>query len=182
MKDCAHVPEIGGRHESAGAKARHSIEELREWLSYDPDTGLLTWKKSPVGWLPVGHPIGGVNSSGYLAFEFKGGNYTVHRVAFALARGRWPLPTCDHINGIKTDNRLVNLREATLSQNSSNRRMQCKNRSGIKGVYLHKQSGKWQAQVRARKKTYSKLFDRIEDAAAWTTRLREQLHGEFVRH
>ena len=182
MKDCAHVPELGGQHESAGAKARHSIDELQEWLHYDRETGVVTWKKSPACRTSIGGLVGGPNSKGYLTFEFKGGRYTVHRVAFALAHNRWPLPTCDHINGIKTDNRIVNRREATLSENGSNRRIQRNNRSGFKGVYWNKRDGKWQAQVIARKKRHTKLFCCIEDAAAWAKQLREQLHGGFVRH
>jgi hypothetical protein len=94
-------------------------------------------------------------------------------------------PECldvDHKDGDGLNNRRDNLRPATKSQNMRNRRMGCNNTSGFKGVYLHKESGKWVAQIKSGSKPkYLGIFTSPEEAhAAYCTASRE-LHGEFGR-
>ena len=178
MKDCAHVPELGGEH----CAAARSIYDLREYLNYNEDTGALTWKKSPARRVKVGDEAGTTMNGGYKTFRFKGPTYKAHRVAFAMIHGRWPMPECDHINGDKADNRACNLREATHAENMWNKRLYRNNRSGVKGVHPHKKSGGWQGVVKLNGKARTKLFRAKEDATQWVRNLRQQLHGEFARH
>ena len=181
MKDCAHVPELGGRQLPAAAKARPTIEELREYLDYDPESGVLTWKKRPGFRVQQGAPTcSGLNSNGYKQLQFRGTKFEAHRVAFALHHDRWPHPCCDHIDGNSLNNRADNLRECSVSQNGQNRATPRNSTTSVKGVRRH--GSGYQAQVRLSGAIYTKWFRRLEDAAAYVKQLREQLHGDFARH
>jgi hypothetical protein len=179
VKDCAHVPELGGR---AAVKWHPTIEQLQEHFDYDPQTGVLRWKKPRASNTRVGDIITGKGALGYLRVVFNRHLFYAHRVAFALIHGRWPHPCCDHINGDKTDNRAVNLRECNYSDNVQNARKSRRNTSGIKGVCYHKPSDGWVVRVQCKKVMHGKYFKRFEDAVAHAQQLREQLHGEFARH
>lgn len=86
-----------------------------------------------------------VSDSGY--YVIKVGKVTMpqHRLAWFLYYGKWPKYQIDHINGIKTDNRIANLRDITRSENLQN---QSKHRNGrLCGVYFHKSGKKWVARA-----------------------------------
>ena len=162
------------------AKPRPTIEELREYLDYDPESGVLTWKKS-AGTRAQGTPTcSGLSGDGYKQLQFRGTNFKAHRVAFALHHGHWPTPYCDHIDGDPLNNRADNLRECSPSENQHNRRIRRDNTTGIKGV-MRKGNG-YIARVRIKGVSYTKYFRSLKDAAAYAKQLREQLHGEFARH
>jgi hypothetical protein len=63
--------------------------------------------------------------------------------------GELPKEQVDHINGIKDDNRWINLRGATNGENQQNRKNQ-KNKSGYRGV--HPIGNRWQTLIRVNKK------------------------------
>jgi hypothetical protein len=183
MKDCAHVPELGGQQLPTAAKVKLTIEELREYLDYEPQTGVLTYKKrlGLRGRVQQGRLAGaGLNGRGYKEIRFGGLRLYAHRVAFALHHGRWPMPCCDHIDGDKGNNRADNLRECSVSANAHNAKMRRNNASGVKGV--SRLGGGHLAEVMINGAKHRKYFRRLEDAAAYVQRLREQLHGEFARH
>jgi hypothetical protein len=182
MKQCDHTFDAAGQQLPTRAKARPTIEELREYLDYEPETGVLRWKKSCSTRIKPGDIVRGKNCGGYLRVRLHGVLFYAHRVAFAVAHGRWPHPFCDHINGDVSDNRASNLRECNFSESVHNTRRSRNNTSGFKGVARHKQSGGWWARAQLRGKKYGKYFKRLEDAAAYAKQLREQLHGEFARH
>lgn len=91
----------------------------------------------------------------------------------------------DHKNDNGLDCRKENLRLATHTQNSRNRRRHKNNRSGFKGVYRKKQHYGRQpfvAQIRADKKKYHLgNFDCAEMAARAYDAAAQRLHGEFAR-
>jgi hypothetical protein len=175
-----NVP-LNGQRTTRTAKARPTIEELREHLDYEPETGILRWKKAREG-IRAGTIVKGKDYQGYLRVRLYDHLFRAHRVAFALMHGRWPHPCCDHVNGDPSDNRAANLRECGFSNNVHNTRKPRNNTSGVKGVTYHKQSGGWLAHVTLRKKQHSRYFKQFEDAVAYVKKLREQLHGEFARH
>lgn len=94
--------------------------------------------------------------------------------------GRNPSDRLDHINGIKTDNRISNLRECTRSQNSANSNLHSLNTSGLKGVTFHKKSKKWQSAVKVDGKSiYLGLFVSKYDAHNAYEKKAKELFGEF---
>jgi hypothetical protein len=92
-----------------------------------------------------------VGSRGYLGVRliYGGKPYRlyVHRIVWAMAHGSWPENEIDHINGIRDDNRLANLREATRHENQHNLPKPITNTSGYPGVDWDKASYKWRARV-----------------------------------
>lgn len=88
----------------------------------------------------------------------------------------------DHIDGNGLHNKKQNLRKATKSQNGMNRGRQSDNKSGIKGVSLHKVSKKWVASIkRDGKKRHLGLFANVKDAADAYAKAAKELHAEYMR-
>lgn len=161
---------------------RISIDTLREALVYDPETGLLHWRvKNNARWRGGGRAGWISKSTGYYVILFKRQKFLLHRVGWALTHNRWPPADLDHINGDPADNRLVNLREATRSENCANSRRPKSNTTGFKGVSQTK-SGRWHAIIGHNGRTiYGSRFDTPEEAHADYMRLAESLFGEFAR-
>lgn len=114
-------------------------------LRYDPKTGHLWWKTTGKR-KNIFKPAGTIDGDGYIQFQFEGRNYRGHRIAWLLFYGEWPKNEIDHDNRIKSDNRILNLKDSTHSDNQKNHPVRKTSKSGIKGVRLHR-SGKWQARV-----------------------------------
>lgn len=89
-------------------------------LSYNPDTGLFTWLVSR-GKAKAGDIAGSPWKDGYLRIKVLRRGYAAHRLAWLFAHGHWPQLQIDHINGIRTDNRIHNLRDVDGVVNQSNR-------------------------------------------------------------
>jgi hypothetical protein len=71
----------------------------------------------------------------------------------------------DHINRIKTDNRIANLRDVTCLENARNMPVSKKNTTGVVGVKLDRQRSKWIAYIYVNKKcVHLGTFDSISDA------------------
>lgn len=157
--------------------------ELKALLHYDPDNGLFTWKVSRQGTARAGRMAGNLRSDGYLMIQISGKNYRAHRLAFLFMTGEFPTDMCDHINGIRDDNRWVNLRQATRAENNRNRAISLANTSGIKGVCWDKLAGKWQAQICTNSKNeHLGYFTTLADAELAVQAARIKLHGEFMNH
>jgi hypothetical protein len=115
---------------------------LREVISYDQESGVFTEIKS-------GARADKPCTSGYMLVYLGGRNYRAHRLAWFYMTGTWPAKMIDHENRCKSDNRWSNLREATPSGSSYNRKGWGK--SGLKGV--RKEFNKWIAQGSVNGKT-----------------------------
>ena len=88
----------------------------------------------------------------------------------------------DHINGNGLDNRRFNLRIANKSENQQNSRTPCNNTSGNKGVFWHKNKGKWMAQIGVNgKNIYLGIFKHKCDAEAAYVKASKDIHKEFSR-
>lgn len=104
----------------------------------------------------------------------------LHRLLCQTSAGR---PHVDHVNGDPTDCRRANLRPCTRSENLRNQKLRADSRTGLKGVGLHKPTGRFRARVRVLGAVVDEgLFDTAAEAAAVAVRRRDQLHGEFARH
>lgn len=121
-----------------------TIEELRDWLSYDPDTGDLIWKRGKY----EGNQAGWINKTlGYRQVNINRKIGYAHRMIWAMVHGEWPRHFIDHVNGDKADNRLANLRLASKSENVQNTPRRRDNTTGYKGVTFSKQRQKYKAQI-----------------------------------
>lgn len=154
--------------------------EVRRLLNYDCETGNLFWKTSHNRCAMAGWIAGTVRPSGYVEIGIKGRYYKAHRIAWLYVHGHWPTGDIDHKNGVKHDNRLSNLREATDSQNQANAKLSKRNSIGLKGVSLFR--GRWRARIKFNGKTINIgcFADRHEAHSAYTKKARE-LFGEFAR-
>lgn len=153
---------------------------VRELFDYHPDGYLVRRTKQSIR-TEIGQRVGCLHSSGYLVAHVDKKLYKVHRLIFLWHHGYLPR-IVDHADMNTINNRIGNLRNATKSQNNSNMRARSTNVSGLKGVYLHKQTGKWCAEIRVNyKKHYLGLFHTKEEAHHAYKEAADRLHGEFAR-
>ena len=142
--------------------------KLKKYVSYNPDTGVFTWKKIPpkTSSTKVGNEAGCDNGHGYLVFMIEGVMYRAHRLAFLYMKGKMPKKYVDHINGKKSDNRWCNLREVDENQNAKNSRLQKNNKSGVSGVHWNSSRLKWKSIIWNKNKSiYLGEFEDFFDAA-----------------
>jgi hypothetical protein len=125
-----------------------TIERLRHVLSYEPETGLFTWRRPRGRGIKEGDVAGSVDPGrGYRRIKVDYRIYLAHRLAWFYVHSEWPTVCLDHANGVCDDNRLTNLRPATMSENQQNRRTPGTNTSGFIGASFNKQRGNWTAQI-----------------------------------
>ena len=152
-------------------------ELVRELYDYRDD-GKLIHKKARGGNVSVGREAGGVGNRGYRQMRVLGKLLLSHRIIFLYHHGYLP-KVLDHINGVKTDNRIENLRECTQSQNIANSKG--RSASGYKGVQGYRK--KWKARLMVNGKDLCLgTYDNIETAAQVATAAREHYFGEFANH
>lgn len=153
-----------------------TAERLRELLSYDPATGEFLRLATPRNASKAGD-VAGCVVDGYRRISVDGRQYQGHRLAWLHAHGRWPADQIDHVNGIRDDNRLCNLREATNAENLQNLTARSNSRSGLLGVSWHARAGKWMGQItHNRKLHYLGLFATAEEAHVAYLEAKAKLH------
>ena len=157
---------------------RPSVERLRELFTISPDGALirLVRRPGPTGF--VGAIVAGKNVDGYLQTRVDGYQTYVHRVIFAIANGCWPIGDVDHIDGDRTNNAPLNLRDVSRDVNKQNiRSARPRNKLGVLGVSLNKASGKYRAQISAagRNRTIGEFSDPTLAHQAYV-RAKRQLH------
>jgi hypothetical protein len=140
------------------AQDRLSIEFLRECFEYRD--GVLYWRERPAHHFKrpadhltflkksAGKPAGRSEPKGYLCVKMRIDGHpicpSVHRIVWAMHHGKWPEHTIDHIDRNKSNNRIENLRDVTMSENLMNRGHA--NSTGISGV--HRNHDKYSSQLR----------------------------------
>ena len=160
-----------------------NIEKMREYIKYDPDSGLMTWQKVLSNRGVVGSECGSnLDDKGYKRVCFMGKQYRAHRVAWALYYGKEPTDQIDHINGNRVDNRICNLRLATNTENSRNAGLSKNNTSGFTGVTWHKRCNKWVAQITVNRKNHNLGLYADKNEAIKVRKEAEKRHfGQFIR-
>ena len=153
-----------------------TADRLRELLSYDAETGVFHRAK-PRKEINVGDVAGCVDSRGYVYARVDGVMYLAHRLAWLYVHGVWPADQIDHINGIRADNRIANLREATSAQNHQNQTHGQGNASGRIGVTWCEPCKKWRALIRVDGvQVHLGVFANIADAIAARAKAKAEYH------
>lgn len=130
-----------------------TADRAREIFDYDPLTGVVRWKKGPHAGREAGHFHA---ARGYRTLWADGEAFLAHRLIWLIVFGEWPALSIDHINGVKTDNRLRNLRLAGYRLNAENKHCaQANNKLGLFGVYLCKSTNRFRARIRVNGKEIS---------------------------
>lgn len=151
-------------------------KELMDSLFVFNNDGTIEWRENR-GKAKKGEKVSSLTSKGYLRIRLYGKQFRVHRLVYAYHTGEWP-EIIDHINRVRTDNRIENLRAVTLSGNSVNSNA-CYNRYGYRGVGEHR--GKYRAVIKKDGKRYtSTVFDTPREAHTEYLRLREQIFPGVV--
>ncbi len=120
--------------------------ELLEYLEYSPITGKVLWKKKPSPKIAVNTPVGYVSKDGYTYFGFKNKTLKLHRAIFLMLHGYLP-KYVDHIDHDRLNNKPDNLRDATLTENNRNCKIQVNNLSGVVGVSWCSERKRWVASI-----------------------------------
>jgi HNH endonuclease len=171
------------------SKVSRPLPTLAQWkekISYDPVTGKFWWnfREGRAYWNSrfAGREAGCVHDR-YTRISLDRRSFSAHRIAWLYITGEYPVGEIDHINGDHHDNRAVNLRDVTHSDNQRNAPLRSTNRSGVVGVYQIRSSGKWCAQIRDHDGVIKHLgnFDNLNDAAA-ARKSAERRYGYHPNH
>lgn len=135
-----------------------SQDRIKEILSYKE--GKLYWKKDCKNKMKTGDEAGYKMPSGYRIVWIDNNHYYEHRIIWIMHNGDIPVGLeIDHINLVKNDNRLNNLRLATKSQNTRNK--------VSKNVYFRKDRSQYEAYFNIHGKRTTKCFKSQEEAESW---------------
>jgi len=177
-----------------------TAEHAREMLDYDPETGSLMWKpRTPdmfeatprrsaehacANWNSAwaGKEAGAKNKFGHIIVTILYQQIMSHRLIWLIMTGEWPKDEVDHENRVPFDNKWLNLREATHSQNGMNKGALSNNRCGLKGASLDKRVGKWRARIKVGDKIiWIGNFATAQEAHEAYKAASEIYHGEYGR-
>jgi hypothetical protein len=158
-----------------------TAQALRTILRYDPETGHFFWSNPPNRTNPrlVGRIAGWKYSGDYWHIRVQGRLYRAHRLAWLYVHGEWPKYQIDHINGIRTDNRIANLRDVSHQANCENKRSpRSDNKSGYLGVSWSAHGHSWKASIGFSGKVKNLgYFATAEAAHAAYVEAKRRLHG-----
>ena len=154
-------------------------EEVAKLFTYDREAGVLYWRIRNGNHTRRNYVAGSIkgDNDGYRHVRIKGKTYKEHRIIMMLCFGHIPENAeIDHINHVRNDNRMVNLRFVTRRENQRNQSLSSKSTTGVTGVTFYKNRNKYRAQIEVNRETiYLGMFDTLEGAAE----ARRQADKEF---
>ena len=155
---------------------------LKDYLEYRD--GHLWWvrKSSKYSNVRIGSSFGRLDAQGYRTGRVFNKEYKEHRLIWLYHYGEWPKDQLDHINGVRDDNKIENLRECSPLENSKNRLADKNSTSKYKGVSWRKSKNRWITYIcSGGENIYLGSFaNEIEAAKAYDKKAKE-LHGEYGR-
>ena len=175
------------------------LEAIRNAITYDLQAGSLTWlPRTPDQFSVSGRKsaksccqtwntrfagqraFNTRSTTGYLGGNFQSRFIHAHRVLWALHKGEWPTGEIDHINCVRDDNRLLNLREVTGSENLRNRVHKYRGEDEYVGVYPARD--KYRAVINAEThRIHLGYFDTKRDAAIARDMAARLIDGQYAR-
>ena len=143
-----------------------TYEWVHKLFNYSPETGDLIWKLPTANRVYPGDTFGALcKTHGYIQGYVFGKLYKAHRLIWLYIYGYFPENEIDHINRIRNDNRLCNLREVSRQCNLRNSKIQINNTSRITGVCFHIKANKWVAHIILNNKSkYLGIFSSYDEA------------------
>lgn len=158
------------------SKPNIALEKLKSLAFFDPETGAFK-RLVRRGKFAEGTLIGDVAADGYWRVMIDNKRYLAHRLAWFYTHGVWPEHTIDHINGIRTDNRICNLRDVPHEINILNRHAPTNASSGVRGAYWHKRMEKYSSSIgHGGKHIFLGYFNNPEDANLAYMKAKKLLH------
>lgn len=153
----------------------NDIFEYRDWALY--------WRIKPGKSMLLGSKAGTIRKNGYLSVGFGRSEFYIHRIVWEMHNGSIPdLMQIDHIDQIRTNNKIENLRLVTSAENNRNQTMQHNNTSGYTGVTWRKDRCKWSARIEFEGKVrYLGNFSKFDEAVA-ARKLAEHMFGFHENH
>ena len=123
---------------------------------------------------------GSKHHSGYLQVKVDGKYHMVHRIIWGLFNDKIPdNMEIDHINHIRDDNRLENLRLVTRQENRRNQSRSVKNTSGVIGVSRYEARNQWQSQIKVNgKNIHLGFYNDFEEAV----KVRKEAENKYDFH
>lgn len=175
-------------------KALPSPEVLRQLLRYEPETGKLFWRERSrdmfgsnrifLSWNAryAGAEALVVKFMGYRSGGVNGARVLAHRAVWAMQTGAWPEADIDHINGVRDDNRLENLRAVTRAENLRNTRRRDNNTSGFTGVDYFKAMKSWRARIHVNGAEVVLGYFATAEAAGAARKSADAVYGYHANH
>jgi hypothetical protein len=160
--------------------------ELKKLLHYDPDTGVFIRRVKTSIRNDVGSVAGCINGCGYQVINIDYIKHAAHRLAWLYVYGKMPTHTIDHINGIRSDNRMENLRDVPHQTNRKNSFRNKSNTSGINGVHFVKArqhlDSPWCATIRATGKSINLGYFKSKQEAGEARKAADNKYGFHPTH
>lgn len=177
------VPPFSSASSYSGGVGVESQSEFNQIFHYDPPTGSLTWKINTGFKRMIGKAAGKKDAKGYLVVGCLKKDYRVHRIVWVMVNGVIPDGMqIDHINGVKSDNRISNLRLVCPQDNQKNMAIPRSNSSGVIGVGWDNKTSRWRAKIMVNRKTiHLGRFDTLE-AASTARKKAEHRYGFHSNH
>lgn len=151
---------------------------LKQLFIYDPYTVIIIRNIDRNGGFKKGDIAGTISDQGYRKINIFGKPRRATALIWLYMTGEWPSGQVDHINGIRNDDRWVNLRLATHSQNNANKNINKPWGSGYLGV--GKFRNKWRAYTKKDGKNYHiGLYNTREEALEAYKLKKQELFGDF---
>lgn len=176
-------------------KTLPDVETLRQLFIYDAETGDLIWRERPIEFFESNHACRAWNArfasrkagsirkfggSCHIRVKIFNSRFFAHRIIWKMHYGAEPPEVIDHINGNGVDNRIPNLRKASIAQNAFNSKKRKDNTSGYKGVYFSAFAKKWSAHIRHNgNRKFIGYYETPEEAHEAYQKAAEIHHGEF---
>lgn len=169
-----------------------TYEQLHGILYHDPELGTFIWKPRDRNFFKTEtdyyrwnsryahtEALTSMNPEGYYRGKILGSYVKAHRIMWQMEYDEIP-DIVDHIDGIRTNNMISNLRNVSTSVNNKNMKIPKTNSSGVVGVSFNK--GKWRSRIYVNSsEIYLGSFDLIEDAIEERKKA-EKLYGYHENH
>lgn len=159
-----------------------SHAEVLEALIYDPQTGIFKWKTAGRK-RTIGVEVGSWDMYGYKTVRLAKKSYKLHRLAWFYINGEWPKYDIDHINGIRSDNRIENLRDVPRKMNLENQ-VKLRNRPNktrLMGAYVDNKNGRFYSRISQNDKSiYLGSYKTAEEAHEAYLDAKRKIHSGFT--